>query len=166
MGLLIPLPAGSRVEETFISAHLEPTCGTLVGEIWRWPVSVHLTCGLLTLIPWECVLPAFLSSLDSASRVSRREVRGLMERRNWHVSPSGVSRNNHRQWQLLPSGNFADSMRVRHDVTGTLAWPKQHGVQGSSICSSRLKRFLLLLLSPFSLPVSAIIVKPCSSFQK
>lgn len=26
---------------------------------------------------------------------------------------------------------FADSMRVGHDVTGTLAWPEQHGVQGS-----------------------------------
>jgi hypothetical protein len=36
-----------------------------------------------------------------------------------------------RQWQLLSSGNFADSMRVGHDVTGTLAWPAQHGVQGS-----------------------------------
>lgn len=36
-----------------------------------------------------------------------------------------------RRGQLPSSGNFADNMRVEHDVTGTLVWPAQCGIQGS-----------------------------------
>lgn len=73
-----------------------------------------------------------------------------------------------RQRQLLFWGNFADSIRVGHDVTGTLAWPEQHGVQGSWSVHPDWKDFFSCCSPtlPFSLPVWVIIVKPCSSFQK
>lgn len=73
-----------------------------------------------------------------------------------------------RQRQLLSSGNFADNMRVGHDVTGTLAWPEQHGVQGSWSVHPDWKDFFSCCSPtlPFSPPGWAIIVKPCSSFQK
>lgn len=73
-----------------------------------------------------------------------------------------------RQRQLLSSGNFADSMSVGHDVTGTLAWPEQHGVQGSWSVHPDWKDFFSCCSAtcPFSPPVWVIIVKPCSSFQK
>lgn len=131
-GLPASLPAGLGAKETCIFAHRthlwHPGSEALEVASVGPP---HLWCPLA--IP-QMRSPASSSSLNLAPWVSRKDMSSLTEkrkRRSCVCSQVERAETVACRQQLLSSGNFADSTRVEHDVTGSLAWPEQHGVPGS-----------------------------------